>query len=477
MDMEISITKPEDKSSYLAVQSNALVNARYRMTLAEQKLFFLLMARIHKNDKDFQTYRVSLSELINALGGARKDMYNRTKKLAKSLLSKQIEIENTIVKKYKGEVVQHKEWYISNLLSSARYIQIGTLLDEESQEFACESALEMRFDPDLKKHLLQLKENFTQADIRTFLSATSSYSMRIYWFLKQVERIGYRVFELEELKQSLQVTNYSRFNDFKRRVLEPARKDLLENSDLYFDFEGIKTGRKITHIKMIVRKNKKTQSSISLTQYKTEPAEVTAVIEDLQSLGFTVDKARQYTAKLDLDFIIDVISHTQIKINKKEIKTSPAIYAEYFLQKQINPKPNTEKITAKQALERQNKHREILQSRLDGNRLYDDFNAQIKKEIDILVANVTEEEKQVIKDNLEGFEKNFIIRQGKLNTRSPLFRIKLARLNNVLSGDDAFVEWAQNSHNVSISKYTLTDSEKLLYANQIPQEGWQVSVE
>jgi len=84
----------------------------------------------------------------------------------------------------------------------------------------------------------------------------SNYSMRIYQLLKQYQKIGYRNFNVEELRYLMKIpTSYS-YNHIKERVFVQAQKEMEEHSDITFKFEEIKTGRKITDIKFIIKKKK-----------------------------------------------------------------------------------------------------------------------------------------------------------------------------------------------------------------------------
>ena len=46
----------------LIVKANDLVEARYKLTLTQQRLVLYLIAQINKGDTDFQTYKLSVTD-------------------------------------------------------------------------------------------------------------------------------------------------------------------------------------------------------------------------------------------------------------------------------------------------------------------------------------------------------------------------------------------------------------------------------
>ena len=109
----------------------------------------------------------------------------------------------------------------------------------------------LTFDPLLKPFLLQLKGNFTSSKLEMLLSFKSQYTMRMYSLLKQHERFKSRELELLQLRNilGLRKDQYTLYSNFKKDILEPTQKELKIKSDIYYEFEEIKYGRKIGAIK------------------------------------------------------------------------------------------------------------------------------------------------------------------------------------------------------------------------------------
>ncbi len=99
----------------------------------------------------------------------------------------------------------------------------------------------------LKPYLLELQDRFVKADIRYIFKLSSEYSKRIYTMFKQWEKLGKYEVSVEEWQKLLEVPKTQKmYGEFKRKVLEVAKNQINENTDLIVDFKEIKTGRKVT---------------------------------------------------------------------------------------------------------------------------------------------------------------------------------------------------------------------------------------
>ena len=222
--------------NYLVTKSNYFImNCNYDLSLEEQKLILTLASMVQPNDEDFKEYEFRINDFMRLLGVDTKTKYTQIPKITKELMKKVFEIQE-------GNTLLQVAW-----LSSARYEKgAGTVI--------------LKFSPDLKPYMLQLKEKFTQYQLSNILSMKSKYSPRIYEILKcnQFKKQGYIEIEVSELRKLLKTDNiYSLYADFKRKVIIQVQKELKKNSDISFEFEEIKTGRKITSIRFFIHDNSK----------------------------------------------------------------------------------------------------------------------------------------------------------------------------------------------------------------------------
>jgi plasmid replication initiation protein len=73
----------------------------------------------------------------------------------------------------------------------------------------------------------------------------------MYSLLKQYERLNGREINLEKLRNILGLKNdqYTLYSNFKKDILESTQKELNSKSDLTFEFDEIKHGRKVGAIR------------------------------------------------------------------------------------------------------------------------------------------------------------------------------------------------------------------------------------
>ncbi len=222
--------------NYVVKKSNYFImNCSYDLSLEEQKLILTLASMVQPNDEDFKPYKFKIADFMKLLGVDTKTKYTEVPKITKELMKKVFEIEE-------DDTLIQTAW-----LSSATYKKGSGMV-------------EIEFSPKLKPYMLKLNGLFTQYKLANILSMKSKYSPRIYEILKcnEFKQQGYIEIELEELRKLLKADNvYPKYNDFKRYILERTQKELKKISDISFNFEEIKTGRKVTSIKFFIKANKK----------------------------------------------------------------------------------------------------------------------------------------------------------------------------------------------------------------------------
>jgi len=211
-------------------QDFSLVNAKYKLNTSEIKFILNAISQIDSiKDEVLKEYQIKVSELEQKLQAEQNS--TRLKQFAKKLMSKPL------------EVPVENGFLIFNWFSKIRY-------------FENEKIFKVRIDEDLKPYLLQLKERFVSYNLKYILPLTSSYSVRIYQLLKEYENLKIRYFDLKELQELLKVPkSFVPYGKFKQKVLKVAERELKEHTDIYFDLEEEKIGRKVTKLIFKIRQN------------------------------------------------------------------------------------------------------------------------------------------------------------------------------------------------------------------------------
>ena len=211
----------------LVVKSNKLIEARYTLSLNEQKIILYAVSKLDTTKDKFNILELETSEFINLLNTSQ-FRYTEIREIVVGLMSKQVRIETD------------KRDLVANWVSSIDYIKDAGLI-------------ELEFSEKLIPYLLQLKERFTRYELKNILYLKNKHSIRIYELLKQYQAIGHRTFTIDELKEILMLEdNYKQFRDFNKSVLKLTMDEINEFTDLNIDIKYIKQGRKVVSIKYII---------------------------------------------------------------------------------------------------------------------------------------------------------------------------------------------------------------------------------
>lgn len=299
----------------VAVQSNNLLNGRYAMTLLERRIFLKMVSMVKPEDVDFRDFQLDVPELIKDLNLEGNSLYFELRNATKKLIQHVCEMNEG------GKLIQVA------LISSAIY-------DKQ------EGTLKVHFDPALKPYLLELRKNFTVFRIAYALKLRSFYSLRIYELLNQFSSTGYRVIKLEDLRFSLGITSeYHLYGDLKKRVLIQAQNELT-NTDIPFNFEEIKTGRKVTGIKFtftpipsLTAEQEQLIIEANSTEANKPVPDRAAAFKRLLELNITITQAKQIMAKTNDSAIFKAAHEVQISLLDQSIKNKAAYAFSIFKAK------------------------------------------------------------------------------------------------------------------------------------------------
>jgi len=210
------------KNKDIVIQNNDLISGRHNWSANEIKIVLKSITEL-KEDKLIVCF--SKSEILKILGDVDLNI-RELKSISKKLSSKIFEIQN-----------DNNDWKILTWFSEIEYKQ---------------GVFSIEYNYKMKDYLLNLKKNFTKFNIQNILPMKSNYSMRIYQLLKQYQKIKYRRFKIDDLRELLKVPNSYTILNFRKNVILKAQEEMKQYSDITFEFKEIKTSRKITDIEFII---------------------------------------------------------------------------------------------------------------------------------------------------------------------------------------------------------------------------------
>ena len=296
----------------VVTQSNKLIEARYALSIGEQKIILLLISTISPEDKELKHYEMKVTDFAQMMNLKGNSVYERLNNSLDKLLSRVLHIPTD-------------QGYLKiGWVSSAEYVkQQGIIF--------------LSFDKKLKPYLLELKEQFTKYDLFVVTQFQSTYSVRIYMLLKQYQKIGKREFALDDFRAILGIeeNKYKKFYDFRKRIINQAKKEFEAknkesgnyNSDISFDFEVIRTARTITRLRFIIKKQQHESQQLVeplLDVESIETSEATPALKALAEHKVKGKIANNYIKTQGEEAVLRCVALFEEKKAAGKVKTSGA---------------------------------------------------------------------------------------------------------------------------------------------------------
>lgn len=208
------------------VKANELIQQRTHMlSVQEQKIILFLISQLKPDQKEFEYQIFDIIDFCEMCGidNTSGKNYAALKKAVQTLSDKSMwvvgEKKDTLMRWIQKAEIEHGK---------------GTV--------------NIMFDPDMKPFLLELKSKYTQFDLIYTITMRSKYSVRLYEILKSLEKVGEPLqFTLARFKEIIGA-EYEEWYDIKRRIVEPAIKEINEVGDLRVLYTTKKKGKAIVGI-------------------------------------------------------------------------------------------------------------------------------------------------------------------------------------------------------------------------------------
>lgn len=306
-------------------ESNKLIEANYRFNVWEDRIFLMALTKIKPTDEGFKKYKIFIRDLVTEYGIKDHDIYLRIREAAETLRQKTITIPYVFEGGEEGTLT-------TGLLTSYGEVASNNL-----------SYIVIELHPDLKPYLLQLKREFTQYNISFLMRMQSSHSRRIYKLLKQYQKIGRRKFSVSRLREMLCIKKeeYSKYYDFKRRLILQAQKDLAKYTDITFSFEEEKKGRRVEYITFHIEGKNTEPIKKELPKTITLTKKQEAMFATLQTWGITKSTFLDCTKERTEEHLLECISIVQ---TAKNVKNQAAYFLKLVKEESVI---NSQKVTAK----------------------------------------------------------------------------------------------------------------------------------
>jgi len=243
-------------NSLVLRKSNAIISAKYKSTILQNKLLAIGLTRLEIDNRedgnDIICARLYPGEIRNLLGNDDTNIYKKLKSVARTMTGNSMILEDG-----------NGNFKIFAMITDVTY---------ENKVF------QITFHSKLKPFITGLKQNYTTLSLSTLISFEKNASYRIYELLKKEfyrsnpnenDGLVKVTYNLSEFKFMISLANadeagvrnfiankngacdwdylydhvvkeksYENWSDLKKRILLPAQKELKEKSDIRFDFVG-----------------------------------------------------------------------------------------------------------------------------------------------------------------------------------------------------------------------------------------------
>ena len=206
---------------------NALTRAAHSLTLAEKRVISCSVSKLDSRQvwtPEKLKVKLTAAEYAEVFDLHPNTAYDELKSAADNLFQRYIRF---MVKTRKGA----KE-------TKVRWVGRATYHDGEGW-------VEIVFWHEIAPYLFQLRREFTQYKLAQASALRSIYSWRLLELLMQFEDTGWRQDDVEAFAHAMDAPESCRknFKDLRRRIIEPAVKELIEG--WFIQWRPIKAGRKV----------------------------------------------------------------------------------------------------------------------------------------------------------------------------------------------------------------------------------------
>lgn len=226
----IKATQKQDKQYYSVVKKSniAIRKARYSLSLQQQKVLCYLISELKETDT-YETEKVfDIKAFYNFMEVNNKD-YDKVRHCLKAL--------------------SDKSWWIKDDKGSDVLVRFLNTVKSDKRS----GKVRIKFHENMMPFIQHLHSEYTQYKLWYTITMRSEYSLRLYELLKSVAKKQLWYFNIQELKKIFMCENYKKFNDFKKRVIEPAVTEINQKTDISVTYELIKEGRSYVGIEFEIQ--------------------------------------------------------------------------------------------------------------------------------------------------------------------------------------------------------------------------------
>jgi plasmid replication initiation protein len=256
------------KNKYVK-QHNHITASRYEFSVVEKRIIYLIIEQLNGLDNEaILESKVSdgmyitinfkpVLEVCELWSENENKNYNHVREAVAKLLTRSYEFDKEIEED--GQLEPICDMFL--IIGQARIYKGKTTV----KLFVPKMAM---------KYFVNLSKNYTSYNMFNALTLQSIYSQRMYEQCSRWKDTSWFKMSLDQMKEILNIPNGYNISYIKSRILDTAKKELYEKTELSFEYKEKKDGKRIVGFNFKVIYNKHNHASI----FKQVPKEA---VEDL----------------------------------------------------------------------------------------------------------------------------------------------------------------------------------------------------
>ena len=219
--------KPVDTNK--ATQSNKLIEAAYKISVPAKRVMLMLLGQIHPGQQDVsKKVRIEASDYAEKTGISLNQSYVDIKNGCRELM---------------GTIIKTKD---PSRRTTSECVVVSWMEYHDNEGW-----LEATFTQWIAPYIHSLSRiGYTTIAIDEAIKFKRFYTIRLYELIMQWESTGERYIKIEDLRNAFQIekTQYPRYSDLRRWVLEPSVSEITKKTARKIQYKTVKTGKRITSL-------------------------------------------------------------------------------------------------------------------------------------------------------------------------------------------------------------------------------------
>lgn len=222
--------------------SNALTRAAHGLTLGEKRIIMAAVAKLDSRKPalpgQVPTTKITAQEYAELANCGMSAAYEALQTAADNLYERSIVIFEPSYKRGSKQIGD------KGTVTRMRWVGRATYHEKEGW-------VELVWWHEVVPHLMGLRQQFTSYQLQQAHALRSIYSWRLLELLTRFEKSGTAEYSIEDFATAMDATAKQRenFAAIRRKIIEPAVKELTEKDGWLIQWHPVKAGRKVSAVR------------------------------------------------------------------------------------------------------------------------------------------------------------------------------------------------------------------------------------